>query len=250
MAEGFASYPSLEGKTVFITGATSGIGACMVEQFAAQGAKVAFVGLTQSAGDEIAARTGAWFRSVDVTDVPALEAALADAATELGPIGILVNNVANDTRHVAADTTIEQWRKGMAVNLDPAFVCARAVYPGMRALGGGSIVNVSSINALLGPEGMITYVAAKGAMNAMTKGLAREWGQDRIRVNTVSPGWIITDRQLELWLTPEAEAEWMKLVALPDRIMPEEVARLVMFLAADDSRMITGQNFVIDGGRT
>ena len=246
----FATYPSLRDRTVFITGGTSGIGACMVEQFAAQGAKVAFIGLTQSAGEKLAGTAGAWFRSVDVTDTDALEEALADAVVALGPIQVMVNNVANDTRHEAADTDIRAWRKGLAVNLDPAFVCARAVYPGMRAMGGGSIVNISSINALLGPAGMITYVAAKGAINAMTRGLAREWGPDRIRVNTVSPGWVITERQLELWLTPEAEAEWMKLVALPDRIMPEDVAQLVMFLAADDSRMITGQNLVVDGGRT
>ncbi len=249
--DGFATYPSLKDKVVFITGGSSGIGACMVEQFHAQGAKVAFIGLHEEAGRPLCERLpGSWFRATDVTDAPALEASLKDAADALGPIGVLVNNVANDTRHDAAETSNEQWRKGLAVNLDPTFICSRTVYPGMKAMGGGAIINISSINALLGPAHMPTYVAAKGAINALTKGLAREWGPDRIRVNVISPGWIITDRQLELWLTPEAEAEWMKLVALPDRIMPEDVARLTLFLAADDSRMITGQNFVIDGGRT
>ena len=175
---------------------------------------------------------------------------LADAAAELGPVDVLVNNVANDTRHKAAETDAEAWRKGLAVNLDPTFIAARAVYPGMKAKGAGVIVNISSINALLGPEDLVTYVAAKGAINAMTKTLAREWGPDGVRVNVLSPGWIVTERQLELWLTPEAEAEWMKQVALKKRIMPEDVARLCMFLSADDSAMITGQNFVIDAGRT
>ncbi|HYE42238.1 MAG TPA: SDR family oxidoreductase [Caulobacteraceae bacterium] len=246
-----AVYNSLRGRTVFITGGSSGIGACMVEQFHAQGCNVAFIGLHPEAGQPLMDRLpGSWFRACDVTDVPALEAAMAEAAEALGPIGILINNVANDTRHDVVDTDVAAWRKGLAVNLDPAFVCSRAVYPGMKAMGGGVILNISSINALLGPAHMATYVAAKGAINALTKGLAREWGPDRIRVNTISPGWVITDRQLELWLTPEAEAEWMKLVALPDRIMPEDVARLALFLASDDSRMITGQNLVIDAGRT
>lgn len=250
MAE-FARYPSLEGRAVFITGGSSGIGACMVQRFAEQGAKVAFVGLDEAAGHDVETKApGSWFARCDVTDAPALEAVLAEAAERLGPITILVNNVANDTRHKAAETSLEDWRRGLAVNLDPAFVCSRAVYPGMVAAGGGAIVNISSINALLGPAEMPTYVAAKGALNALTKSLAREWGPRKIRVNTVSPGWIITERQLALWLTPEAEADWMEQVALKDRIWPDDVARLVMFLSAEDSRMITGQNFVIDGGRT
>lgn len=246
----YARYPSLEGKVMFITGGGSGIGATIVEEFHAQGAKVAFV----SRGDEgyglVERLPGVWFEPCDVTDVPAFKAAMARAAQALGPITILINNVANDTRHVAAETTDEVWRKGLAVNLDAAFIASREVYPGMKAAGGGVIVNISSINALLGPAEMVTYVAAKGAINAMTKGLAREWGPDSIRVNTLSPGWIITERQLELWLTPKAEAEWMELVALKKRIMPADVARLAMFLSADDSALITGQNLVIDGGRT
>jgi NAD(P)-dependent dehydrogenase (short-subunit alcohol dehydrogenase family) len=167
----------------------------------------------------------------------------------LGPVTILINNVANDTRHDAAATTPEQWRKGLAVNLDPAFIASVAVYPMMQAAGGGSIVNVSSINALWGPAHMSAYVAAKGAINSLSKGLAREWGGHRIRVNALSPGWVITPRQLELWLTPEAEAEWSKQVALKDRVLPQDIARMAMFLAADDSRMITGQNFIVDAGR-
>ncbi|HEX6860783.1 MAG TPA: SDR family oxidoreductase [Caulobacteraceae bacterium] len=247
----FATYPSIEGKVVFITGGASGIGATVVEEFHRQKAKVAFVDLDEADGKALSGRLeGSWFARCDVTDVPALQAAIAAAAKALGPIGVLINNVANDTRHVAAETTPEQWQKNQAVNLDPVFIASTAVYPMMRDAGGGVIINVSSINALLGPAEMVGYVAAKGAINAMSKTLAREWGKDNIRVNALSPGWVITDRQLKLWLTPEAEADWMKQVALQQRIMPADIARLMLFLASDDSRMITGQNLVIDGGRT
>lgn len=246
----FAHYPSLEDKVVFITGGASGIGAALVEQFHAQGCRVAFVDIAAEDGEALAGRLpGAWFRRCDVTDAPALIGAIEEAARVLGPIGILINNVANDTRHQAATTTPDQWRKGLAVNLDPTFVASTAVFPMMEQTG-GAIINFSSINALLGPAEMPGYVAAKGAVNALTKGLAREWGRFNIRVNAISPGWVVTQRQLELWLTPEAEAEWMKQVALQRRIQPEDVARLALFLASSDSAMITGQNLVIDGGRT
>jgi NAD(P)-dependent dehydrogenase (short-subunit alcohol dehydrogenase family) len=247
----FAAYPSLAGQTVFVTGGASGIGAAFVENFHAQGCKVAFVDLQEEEGRALAERLGdSWFRRCDVTDAQALQAAIRDAGRELGPVTVLINNVANDTRHRADDLTPEAWRKALAVNLDPAFLAAVAVHPMMKAAGGGSIVNLSSINALLGPAGLAAYVAAKGAINALSKSLAREWGPDNIRVNAVSPGWVVTPRQLELWLTPEAEAEWMKEVAIKRRILPDDVARLALFLAADDSQMITGQNLVIDGGRT
>jgi NAD(P)-dependent dehydrogenase (short-subunit alcohol dehydrogenase family) len=247
----FGSYPSLEGRTVFITGGASGIGATVVECFHAQGSKVAFVDLDEAAGTELSGRlSGSSFQRCDVTDVAALQGAIKAAAEALGPVTILINNVANDTRHTAAEMTPEQWQKNQAVNLDPVFIASTACYPMMKEAGGGSIINVSSINALLGPAEMVGYVAAKGAINAMSKTLAREWGPDNIRVNALSPGWVITERQLKLWLTPQAEADWMKQVALQKRIMPEDIARLMLFLAADDSRMITGQNLVIDGGRT
>jgi NAD(P)-dependent dehydrogenase (short-subunit alcohol dehydrogenase family) len=244
----FADYPSLKDKVVFITGGGSGIGASFVECFHAQGAKVAFV--SRDDESDIAGRLGVWFEACDVTDVPHFTAALERAAGALGPIDVLINNVANDTRHKAADTTLEAWHAGLAVNLDAGFIAARAVQPGMKAKGAGVILNIGSINALLGPAELVTYVAAKGAINAMTKTLAREWGPDGVRVNVISPGWVVTPRQLELWLTPEAEAAWMEQVALKTRIQPEDIARLALFLASDDSAMITGQNFIIDGGRT
>jgi NAD(P)-dependent dehydrogenase (short-subunit alcohol dehydrogenase family) len=248
----FAAYPSLKDRTAFVTGGASGIGAAFVQAFHDQGAKVAFVDLDEAAGQALAGKLGShgWFRRCDVTDADALQASIRDAAATLGPITVLINNVANDTREVAAEVTPEAWRKGLAVNLDPAFIAAAAVYPMMKAAGGGSIVNVSSINALLGPGELPTYSAAKGAINSLSKSLAHAWGPDRIRVNTLSPGWVVTPRQLELWLTPDAEAEWSKQVALKDRIMPEDIARAALFLASDDSRMMTGQNMVVDAGRT
>ena len=245
---GFAAYPSLADRVVFVTGGATGIGATLVEEFHAQGSKVAFV--SHKDDSDLSGRLGAWFEPGDVTDTDWFEAAIGRASGALGAIDILINNVANDTRHHAADTDAAAWRKGLAVNLDAAFLAARAVHAGMKAKGGGSIVNISSINALLGPEEMVTYVTAKGGINAMTKALAREWGVDGVRVNTLSPGWIITERQLQLWLTPEAEQAWMQLVALKERIYPADVAQLAMFLSADDSAKITGQNLIIDGGRT
>ncbi len=247
----FATYPSLSGKVVFITGGASGIGAALVETFHAQGAKVAFVDRQDDAGQTLSARLpGSWFRGCDVTDAAALQAAIRDAADALGQVTVLVNNVANDTRHVAAEITPKAWRDTLAVNLDPTIIAAVAVQPMMRAAGGGSVINFSSITAILGAADMAGYVASKGAIISLSKALAREWGADRIRVNAVSPGWVVTERQLELWMTPEAEAAWSEQAALKDRILPEDVAQLILFLAADDSRMITGQNLVIDAGRT
>ena len=248
----FATYPSLRGRTVFVTGGASGIGASFVEHFHDQGSRVGFVDLDEAAGRELADRLGstAWFGRCDVTDGAALQAAIGATAAALGPVTILINNVANDTRQRPEATTPAAWRAGLAVNLDPVFIAASTVYPMMKAAGGGSIVNVSSINAVLAPGDLPTYSAAKGAVNALSKSLARAWGVDGVRVNALSPGWVVTPRQLELWLTPEAEAAWEELTALKGRILPADIARAALFLAADDSRMMTGQNLVVDAGRT
>jgi len=248
----YATYPSLKGRTAFITGGASGIGATFVQSFHDQGCKVAFVDLDEAAGQALAGKLGdaVWFRRCDVTDAKALQAAIRAGAEALGPITVLINNVANDTRQDPAQVTPEAWRKGLAVNLDPTFIASVAVYPMMKAAGGGSIVNLSSINSILTPGELPTYSAAKGAIHSLTGSLARAWGVDRIRVNALSPGWVITPRQLELWLTPQAEADWEKLTALKDRILPEDIARAALFLAADDSRMMTGQDMVVDAGRT
>jgi D-xylose 1-dehydrogenase len=241
----YAAYPSLEGRGVFVTGGASGIGAAFVSAFQAQGANVAFVDLAVEG-----APTKVWSRVCDVRRIDDLRQAITDAQADMGPLTVLINNVANDQRQAADDVDAEAWRASMAVNLDHVFHASRFVHPLLQAAGGGSIINLSSINAILGPAGMAPYVAAKAALIGLTKSLAREWGSDRIRVNAISPGWVVTERQLELWLTPEAEDEWREQVALKDRLKPEDVARLALFLAADDSAMITGQNLVIDAGRT
>lgn len=252
----YAIYPSLSGARVFITGGATGIGAEMVESFAEQGAIVGHLDLDETAAValadtvEAAGHVRPWFRRVDVTDVSALQAAIIDFAADSGGLAVLVNNVANDTRHDPALTTPESWRACMAVNLDSAFFAAQAAVEIMRQKGkGGSIVNFSSINAVLGPANMPGYVTAKAGLLGMTKALARQYGVDNIRVNTILPGWVVTQRQLDLWLTREAEAAWMEQVCLKQRIEARDAANLALFLAAADSRMITNQQFVIDGGR-
>jgi len=246
----FATYPSLAGRTVFVTGGATGIGAALARGFHAQGSRVAFIDSAAEAGEMLAAElTGAWFLRVDVTHPAALEASIAGAAAALGPITVLVNNVANDTRHTPEETDAAAWRAGLAVNLDPTFLAARAVKNGMAQAGGGSIVNFSSITAFLGPEDLPGYVAAKGAVIALTRSLARAWGRHGIRVNAIAPGWVETERQRALWLDPEAEADWNRQAALHRLIQPEEVANLTLFLAADDSAAITGQTILIDAGR-
>lgn len=251
----FASYPSLRGRSVFITGGATGIGAAMVEAYSAQGARVGHLDLAVDAaealGDQLVAAgfERPWFRRVDVTDAAALKGAIGDFASHAGGLDVLVNNVANDTRHDPLAMTEEGWRACMAVNLDCAFFASQRAVELMRAGGGGAIINFSSINALLGPSEMPGYVAAKAGLLGLTKAFARHYGVDRIRVNTILPGWVVTQRQLDLWLTEDAEAAWMDQVCLKQRIEPVDAANLALFLAADDSRMITNQHFVIDGGR-
>jgi NAD(P)-dependent dehydrogenase (short-subunit alcohol dehydrogenase family) len=250
----YASYPSLKGRKVFITGGATGIGAAMVEAFAEQGAQVGHLDLAVEAaellGDAVAAagQLRPWFRRVDVSDASALKGAIGDFAQAAGGLDVLVNNVANDTRHDPLAMTEEGWRACMAVNLDCAFFASQRAVELMRG-GGGAIINFSSINALLGPSEMPGYVAAKAGLLGLTKAFARHYGPDRIRVNTILPGWVVTQRQLDLWLTEEAESAWMDQVCLKQRIEPRDAANLALFLAADDSRMITNQHFVIDGGR-
>lgn len=246
-----ARYTSLQRRPVFVTGGASGIGAALVERFHDQGARVAFIDIDVRAGEALAQRLpGVRFRRCDVTDSAALQDAVREAAAALGGLSVLINNVGNDQREAAEEVTPVSWRSTMAVNLDAAMLASVAAYPLIKAAGGGAIVNLSSINALMGPAHLASYSAAKGAINALSKSLARAWGGDSIRVNAVSPGWIVTDRQLALWLTPAAEAAWMQEVALKRRLTPDDVANLVLFLAADDSSAITGQNLVVDGGRT
>lgn len=246
-----AHYPSLSDQGVFITGGATGIGAAMVRAFCAQGARVAFADLNATAATELVLALGNMpqFFHVDVTDTDALQQAIRQAH-DFASMRVLVNNAANDMRHSPNDMSPQAWRDCMAINLDAAFFAAQASAPLMAAQGGGSIINLSSINALLGPKQMPGYVSAKAGLIGMTKALARDYGSDLVRVNAILPGWVVTERQLQTWLTPKEEALWMQQVALPKRLMPDSVAQLALFLGAQDSAMITGQSFTIDGGRT
>lgn len=245
----FASYPSLKGRTVFVSGGGSGIGASIVEHFAAQGAKVGFVDINEPASREVAGRTGALFLQCDIRDVKAYQAALTEAASTLGTITVLVNNAAHDERHRLEDVTPAFWDDRIAVNLRHAYFAIQAVVPGMKQAGGGSIVNFSSVSYHTMTANLSVYQAAKAATIGMTRGLARDLGMHKIRLNAITPGWIMTQRQIDLWLTPEAEADLMKAQVLKEKVYPADIARMVLFLASDDSRLISAQNFVVDGGR-
>lgn len=250
----FATYPSLAGKRVFITGGATGIGAALVQAFCEQKARVGFIDIDSAAGIRLAETLHSsidakpWFNSVDVRDVPALQKSILAFHEESGGLDVLINNVGNDTRHQATDVTEESWRECLSVNLDTAFFSSQSAIRLMKERDGGVIINFSSINALIGPTEMPGYVSAKAALLGLTKALARNYGADGIRVNAILPGWVVTERQLQKWLTPEIEKEWMEQTALKSRIMPSDVANLALFLAADDSRMITNQQFIIDGG--
>lgn len=253
--QGYTRYPSLDGRAVFITGGSTGIGAALVEAFASQGAKVAFVDIDVPGGealcDELAQKGWArpWFAACDVSDISSLKQSILKAAESLGEISVLVNNAANDQRYDTRSITEENWYRGLAINLHPAFFAAQTVQPMMAKSGGGSIVNISSINVQFGPPNLASYITAKAGILGISKALATDYGVDNIRVNSILPGWVATPKQLEKWLSPEEEAELMKRVCLKKRLGAHDVAKLALFLASDDAAMITSQEFVVDGGR-
>jgi NAD(P)-dependent dehydrogenase (short-subunit alcohol dehydrogenase family) len=250
----FASYPSLRGRVVVVTGGASGIGEAIVEAFAANGSRVAFLDLQVDTAQRLVARlrdAGApapLFVPCDLTDISALQSALHTIADQRGPVEVLVNNAGNDARHSIEEVTPESWDRTIAVNLKHQFFAAQAVIPGMRKLGRGSIINMSSIAWVIPSTNVPVYVTAKAAIVGMTRTLAHELGPFNIRVNCIMPGAIATERQRRLWLTPEYEAEILAAQALKRLILPEEVARLALFLAADDSSAMTNQSYIIDGG--
>jgi NAD(P)-dependent dehydrogenase (short-subunit alcohol dehydrogenase family) len=246
----FASYPSLKGRVVFITGGGSGIGAAMVAAFSGQGAKVAFVDVDDKASKALVKELdkAPTFLHCDLTDIDALRAAIAKVAKRLGPIGVLVNNAARDTRQKADEITAEAWDGAMHENLRHQFFAAQAAYPHMKKLGQGSIINFSSIAWMAGGAEFVPYATAKAAIVGLTNSLARLYGEDDIRVNAIAPGAVITEKQLRLWYNEEQAKQFVSRQALHHRLLADEVARLALFLAADDSRMITKQCFVIDAG--
>ena len=246
------SFPDLDGASVFISGGGSGIGAALTEAFLRQGARVAFVQRSDARGfvDRMEAETGnrALFVPCDIADTADLKAAIARAAEAHGPVRVLVSNAANDERHETQAVDEAYWTKMIDVNLKHYFFATQAVVPGMRAAGGGSIVNFSSTSYMMGVSGMPIYTAANSAINGMTRSHAREFGPDRIRVNAVAPGWVMTQKQKELWVTPEALAAHIDRQCLKEEMQPEDIAGGVLFLASDASRMMTGQSLVIDAG--
>ena len=245
-----ATYPDLAGKTVLITGGASGIGEAIVRRFAAQGSRVGFLDINDAAGQALVQELGGDVRYVhaDLTDIPALRAGVAAVRDAFGPVTILVNNAAHDERHKTEDVTPEYWDNRVAVNLRHQFFTAQAVLPDMQAAAGGSIVNFGSTSWMVGQGGMAAYTACKSAVLGLTRSLARDYGADNIRVNAIAPGWIMTQRQKDLWLTPEGEQELMQRQCLKRGLQPDEIARVTLFLASEEASACTNQHYVVDGG--
>ena len=250
----YASYPSLRGRVVLVTGGASGIGEKIVEHFAHQGARVAFLDIQKDAGIQLAKKIEAAgdaapsFLQCDLTDTDALRKCVEKVIGEFKTVDVLVNNAANDARHTIEAVTPEFWDQSIAVNLKHQFFASQAVIPAMKKAGRGSIINMSSISWMIPSVGLPVYITAKAAIVGLTRTLAHELGASNIRVNCVLPGAIFTERQKQLWFTEAYKVEILSRQALKRMISPDEVARLVLFLAADDSDAITNQSYVIDGG--
>lgn len=252
--QSLAIFPSLRGQRVFVTGGGTGIGAAIVSAFAEQGAQVAFVDIAEGESAALAQRLSdgghpaPWWRTCDVRDVEALKGVIEAATSELGDFSTLVNNVARDDRHTLESVTTEYWDERMSVNQRPAFFAIQAIVPGMRRLGGGSIINFGSTGWQSKASEYPCYAIAKSSVNGLTRGLADGLGADRIRINTVSPGWVMTERQIKLWLNAEGEEAIKRNQCLPDKLQPSDVARMVLFLASADGAMCTAQEFKVDAG--
>jgi NAD(P)-dependent dehydrogenase (short-subunit alcohol dehydrogenase family) len=248
-----ATYPDLKDKVVVVTGGGGGIGEAIVREFARQQAKVAFVDIaveaSQALADELAgAGTPVHFEHCNLIDIPALRRTLACVRERFGPVQVLINNAAHDERHATATMTEEVWDNRFAVNLKHQFFAAQAVLPDMQAAGAGAIVNLGSVSWMIGQGGMAAYTACKSAVIGLTRSLARDYGEFGIRVNAVAPGWIMTRRQVEMWLTPAGETELMTRQCLKRKLQPAEVARFIVFLASEEASACTNQHYVVDGG--
>ncbi|MAM25962.1 MAG: 3-oxoacyl-ACP reductase [Rhodobacteraceae bacterium] len=247
-----ATFHDLDGQSVFITGGGSGIGAALTEGFLQQGARVAFVQRSDATAfcDEMEARHGRrpLFLQCDITDVARLRSCIEKAGEAHGPVRVLINNAANDKRHETEDVTEAFWDQSQAINLKAYFFACQAVIPGMRAAGGGAIVNFTSISYMMGNTGYPAYTTANAGINGMTRSLAREFGPDGIRVNALAPGWVLTDKQKDMWATPEALAAHLERQCLKDHLAPQDIVAATLFLSSGASRMMTGQTMVVDGG--
>ncbi len=248
-----AKYSSLEDKVVIITGGASGIGASIVEQFLKQGSKVAFLDKEEELGKNFSKKMHKFkytplFKHCDLTDIESLKTTILEIREELGLISILINNAANDERHSIESVTEKFWDDRMNVNLKHYFFAIQSVFKDMQRLGDGKIVNIGSFSWMLGQGNMPAYTTAKSAVMGLTRTIARDLGKYNIRVNCVVPGWIITERQKELWLTPEIEKEQLEKQCIKRMLVPEDIAKAVLFFASDQSSGCTAQNYVIDGG--
>lgn len=249
-----AIYPSLAGKRVLVTGGGTGIGASFVEAFVRQQAQVWFVDIAENESRELVDRLGATthtppqFRHCDLTDLGAVSTTIQDIVAQAGTLNVLVNNAANDDRHRVEDITPAYWDQRMAVNLRHLLFCSQAVLPAMKAAGGGAIINLGSISWHLALPELVLYETAKAAIEGMTRGLARDLGSHGIRVNCVVPGGVRTPRQTRLWHNPEEEGRMLAQQCLKQRVDPQDVAAMVLFLASDDARMCTGHNYFVDAG--
>lgn len=246
----FARYPSLKNSVVFVTGGASGIGEQIVRAFTDQGSIVGFIDIDEERGSTLAAELGGdvHFAACDLRDIAALKEAFSALENATGPAAVLVNNAARDDRHPWPDVTEDYYDERIATNLRHMFFSIQAVAPGMMAAGKGSIINFGSNSWWEGTGGMPVYTTAKAAVHGMTRSFARDLGQYRIRVNTVVPGWVMTDRQKELWATPEALERHRENQCLPDLIDPVYLARMVLFLASDDAAMCTANNYMVEAG--
>jgi D-xylose 1-dehydrogenase len=245
-----AVYPSLADKTVVITGGGSGIGEVMVEGFARQKSRVFFLDVATNESQALVSRlgNGTRFLQCDVTDIGALQQAIAGIEAQTGPVSVLVNNAANDDRHRFQDVTPAYWEQRIAVNLRHLFFAAQAVAPGMKRAGGGSIVNLGSVSWHAAIPDLSVYETSKAGIEGLTRALARDLGESQIRVNCVIPGAVRTPRQMKLWHTPEEEAKILTQQCLKQRVDPIDVTAMVLFLASDDARMCTAHNYWVDGG--
>jgi NAD(P)-dependent dehydrogenase (short-subunit alcohol dehydrogenase family) len=248
-----AIYPDLNGKVVLVTGGGSGIGEAIVRAFTRQQAKVAFLDIAVAPSRALvealaSAGTPVHFEDCDLTDIPALKRAIASVKAKLGAVQALVNNAAHDERHPTESVTEAVWDSRIAVNLKHQFFAAQAVLPEMKAAGSGVIINLGSTSWMIGQGGMAGYTASKSAVLGLTRSLARDYGAYGIRVNAVAPGWIMTQRQLEKWVTPEAEVMIMERQCLKRKLYPDDIARFVVFLASEEASACTNQHYVVDGG--
>jgi NAD(P)-dependent dehydrogenase (short-subunit alcohol dehydrogenase family) len=248
-----AIFPDLAGKVVIVTGGAGGIGEAITRAFIRQGSKVGFLDLDAGRGarveQELVESGGtAMFVACDLTDIPALKAAVAAIRERLGPIDVLINNAANDQRHATLEVTEDYWDGRIAVNLRHQFFAAQAVLPDMMEKQAGVILNMGSNSWMIGQGGMAAYTACKSAVLGLTRSLARDFGPHGVRVNAVAPGWIMTERQLELWVTPETEKEIYQRQCLKRKLVPDDIARFVVFMASEDAGACTNQHYVVDGG--